>query len=154
VKDYIKTIGQISLIIKQGGQKSQFSFQNQLLNGGRRFLISNLLQRPSSTSIFLKNMLFGDGGAVNDDVKPVVPEMEQMFGVTRMKKEAVVQINPEIPTQLLLTVIVPENEGNDFALNEMALELSDGTLFSLATFPSFNKTDQMELTWLWSVFFV
>jgi len=154
MRDYIETIGQINLIIKQNDQINHLHYKNQLLNSGRRFLLSHLMPRPSSTPIFLKNILFGDGGTVDGKVRQVVPEMEQLFGVTRMKKEAVVQVNPEISTQLLLTVVVSESEGNDFTLNEMALELSDGTLFSLATFPDFNKTDKMELTWLWSIFMV
>lgn len=156
MKENIKTIGLINLHIKYAcGNYERVVFNNQLLNGGRKYLISNLLERSSPAKpVFIKNILFGDGGTANGELQQVTPERETLFGVTRMKKEVVAQINPEVPTQLLFTVIISEAEGNDFTLNEMGLELSDGTLFSLATFQDFNKTDQMELIWSWSVWFV
>lgn len=156
MKENIKTIGQINLKINHiCGKREQRTFYNQLLNGGRKYLISNLIERSPSQPIFIKNILFGNGGTTNgDDLQQVSPERETLFGVTKLKKQVVAQVNPDIPTQLLFTVVISEAEGNDFTLNEMGLELSDGTLFSLATFQDFNKTDQMELIWSWSVWFV
>jgi hypothetical protein len=147
----ISTIGRISLLVNK---VEKFTFKNQLLNPGRRFLLSNLIPRPSSSPIFIKSILFADGGTHNNEVRMVEPEMEHPFGVIRMRKEVISQVNPEVPTEALFSVTVGENEGNDFTLNEMGLELSNGDLFSLATFPDFNKTSQMALDWSWSVCFV
>jgi hypothetical protein len=63
------------------------------------------------------------------------------------------QIDPESPIAIF-TVIIGEEEGNDFTINEMGLELSDESLFSLSTFADFNKTDQMEITWSWNISFL
>ena len=99
-------------------------------------------------------MLFGDSGTTNGRPKEISPSQDKLFGVTRIKKPVIAQIDPEMPTQVIFSVIIADNEGNNFPLNEMGLELSDGTLFNLSTFADLNKTDQMEIAWSWFVCFV
>jgi len=128
-------------------------FKNQVLNKGKNFLAKCLLGE-SKDNIYVANILFGDGGTVNGIPKEVHPSIEHLNGVIRIKKSVVSQIDPESPAQAIFTVIVGEEEGNDFTMNEMGLELSDGSLFSLSTFADFNKTDQMEVTWGWNINFL
>jgi len=143
--------GFIQAIIKRKYQKPEIlRFKNQVLNKGKSFLARCLIEENKNT-VYIANMLFGDGGAVNGVPKEVSPSAEHLNGVTRIKKKVISQIDPEFPTQAIFTVIIGEEEGNDFTINEMGLELSDESLFSLSTFADFNKTDQMEITWSWSI---
>jgi hypothetical protein len=128
-------------------------YKNQVLNKGKSFLARCLLEENKNT-VHVANMLFGDGGTVNGTPKEISPSVEHLSGVTRIKKPVVSQIDPESPIQAIFTVIIGEEEGNDFTMNEMGLELSDESLFSLSTFADFNKTDQMEITWSWSIAFM
>ena len=128
-------------------------FKNQVLNKGKSFLARCLLEEYKGT-LYIANMLFGDGGTVNGTPKDVSPSVESLNGVTRIKKSVISQIDPESPMEAIFTVIIGEEEGNDFTINEMGLELSDGSLFSLSTFADFNKTDQMEVAWGWNIAFM
>lgn len=146
--------GYIQAKIKYKNDKIEIlRFKNQVLNKGKSFLARCLLEENKNT-VHVANMLFGDGGAVNGMPKEVSPSVEHLSGVTRIKKAVVSQIDPESPMQAIFTVIIGEEEGNDFTMNEMGLELSDESLFSLSTFADFNKTDQMEVTWSWSIAFM
>jgi len=146
--------GYIQARIKYKNDKIEIlRFKNQVLNNGKSFLARCLLEENKST-VHVANMLFGDGGTVNGNPKEVSPSAQHLNGVTRIKKSVVSQIDPESPMQAIFTVIIGEEEGNDFTMNEMGLELSDESLFSLSTFADFNKTDQMEITWSWSIAFM
>ena len=126
-------------------------FNNQTLNSGKEFLCRCLLEK---SPLFISDMRFGDGGTEDGTPKEVTPFQETLSGVTRIKKPVVSQIDSEVSTQAIFTIIIGENECNGNVLNEMALELSDGKLFSLSTFADLNKTDDMEITWSWFVCFV
>ena len=122
-------------------------FNNQVLNGGKELLAKCLLE--GSPRLHIAYMLFGDGGTVGGLPKEVSPSQDKLNGITRIKKPVIAQLDADIPTQVIFSVVVDDNDGNDSPLNEMGLELSDGTLFSLSTFADLNKTDQMEMSWSW-----
>lgn len=152
--DVIKPKGFIKAKIKfkTTGETKTIEFHNMVLNGGKEFLAKCLLEGSKPV---IGNILFGDGGAEdNGQPKEVSPSRDKLHGVTRVKKPVVGQIDPETPTQVIFSVVINEEEGNEFPLNEMGLELSDGTLFSLSTFANLNKDDQMEISYWWFVSFV
>jgi hypothetical protein len=152
--DVIKLKGFIEAKIthKNTDRIDVIKFNNSVLTGGKTYLARCLLEEP--TKLHVAHMLFGDGGTTNGNPKEVSPFQDKLFGVTRIKKPVIAQVDHEMPTQVIFSVIVTDNEGNDFPLNEMGLELSDGTLFNLSTFADLNKTDQMEIAWSWFVCFV
>jgi len=154
MRDLVESKGFIKAKIthKDTGKTELIQFNNTILDGGKAFLAKCLLEEYPK--LHIKHMLFGDGGTVDGEPREVSPMQDKLNGVTRVKKTVVATIDSEMPTQLIFSVIIGENEGNNFPLNEMALELSDGTLFNLATFSDLNKTDQMEISWSWFVCFV
>ena len=151
--ELVKSKGYIQARIRyKTGEIETIQFNNAILNHGKEYLARCLLEEPSK--LHITHMIFGDGGTVNGQPKEISPMQEALHGVTRIKKPVVAQVDPEMPTQLIFSVVITENEGNNFPLNEMALLLSDGTLFNLSTFYDLNKTDQMEIDWSWFVCFV
>lgn len=152
--DSVKSKGYIRARItyKDTGRVENLQFDNIILNQGKEYLARCLLEEHPKLPI--KFMLFGDGGTADGQPKEISPIQQGLHGVTRIKKQVVAQVDPEMPTQIIFTVIVGEEEGNNHALNEMGLQLSDGTLFNLSTFSDLNKTDQMEIVWSWFVCFV
>jgi hypothetical protein len=152
MSEVITAKGFIKATIKYQDRVEELVFKNLVLNSGKEVLANNLLETDSKP--FVKNIIFGDGGSVNGTPKEVQPTQEGVNGVVRIKKSVVAQLDPENPTQAMFTVVLNENEGNDFVLNEMGLELSNGKLYSLSTFADLNKTAQMEITWDWYVYYV
>jgi hypothetical protein len=152
--DVIKPKGFIRAKIRfiNTGETRIIEFHNMVLNGGKEFLAKCLLE---GSKPIIANILFGDGGTEdNGQPKEVSPSRDKLHGITRIKKSVIAQVDPETPTQVIFSIVVDENEGNEHPLNEMGLELSDGTLFSLSTFSNLNKTDQMEISYWWFVSFV
>jgi hypothetical protein len=153
MKDLVKSRGYIQAKIKYtDGRIEVIQFDNTILDSGKEYLARCLLEEYPKLSI--QYMIFGDGGTQNGEPKEISPMQESLFGVTRVKKTVVAQVDPEMSKQVIFSVVIGEDEGNNFSLNEMALVLSDGTLFNLSTFSDLNKTDQMEIAWSWFVCFV
>lgn len=150
MKDTIQPKGFIKVKIhfKDTGKEEWFQFNNMVLDGGKIFLTKCLLENSKLT---ISNMIFGDGGISNGKPKEVMPNRDKLHGIVRIKKPVVSQIDPETPTQAIFSVVIPEDEGNEYPLNEMGLELSDGTLFSLSTFGNLDKNENMEVSYWWFV---
>ena len=148
----IKGFIQAKIKYKDTGKIETLKFNNQVLIHGRMFLANSLLE--SDKKLWIANMLFGDGGSTKDGPKEVMAMQDKLNGVVRLRKPVVAQIDPEIPTQVIFSIIIGEEECNGCVLNEMGLELNNESLFSLSTFSDLNKTDQMEIAWSWFVCFI
>ncbi len=148
MNEFIEARGFVKLKIKYKDRVEFLEFKNKVLNSGKEYMASCLLE--STEKPYIANIIFGDGGAEGE----IKPSQEGLIGVTRIKKQVVSQINPENPTQVIFTVIIAENEGNGIKINEMGLELSNGKLYSLVTFNDLDKTDDMELEWSWHAYFI
>jgi hypothetical protein len=155
MKELIQAKGYIQAKIKYKDSRIQIlKFKNNVLDSGKSFLAACLLEKHVSP-LYVKSMLFADGGTVNGVVKEVITSSTTVSGTTRLKKDVIAQIDPELPTQAIFSAVIGYEEGNDFKLSEMALLLSDGeTIFSLSNFADLTKTNQMEIAWSWFVYFV
>ncbi len=150
----IKTIGTIKRIIEyRDGRKEVYCFNNAALTTGKSVFaltLANQLESPP----YITNMLFGDGGTQNQKLQEVRSNRQRMFGITRVSKPVVVHVDPESPTQVEFTAVIEYQEATDQVLNEMALELSNGDLFSMAVFQDLHKTDDMRVSWTWALSFI
>ncbi len=152
MKDFITARGFIDVHIRwKNGNTFTVRYNNHIIDSGRNFLAGSLLKE---TGPYIVNMLFGDGGTQDGVPKEINPAQDKMNGVVRLRKPVIAQLDPEMPNQVIFTVVLGENEGNDFTINEMALEMSDERLFNLSTFPNLNKTNEMEITYCWCVCFI
>jgi len=137
------------------GKKENIEFKNTILRKGREALAKSLANDLGDTYQFYVNrMLFGDGGTAGGSVKYVDTTRNGLFGITRASKSVISQVDPNIPSQVVFTAVLGFNDANGYALNEMALQMANGDLYSMATFLDLNKTDQMQITWNWRISFV
>jgi hypothetical protein len=143
--------GEISVKIDYfDGRPSEYrTFKNTILDSARKLWANFLAKHESDT--FISTMVFGDGGTHQSVKKQVKPEMTGLFGVTRVSKPVIAQIDPENPKHVIFTAVVGKEDGNGHALNEMGLKLNTGDLYSLVTFMDLNKTDQFQLTYHWNI---
>jgi len=139
----------IGLVQKKGNNKIEvIETKNALLNKGRVALTKSIL---GEEKLYITSMVFGDGGFDHEvgKKKSVDRERNSLFGLTKVEKSVVAQIDPEVPWRGIFSVVIGFDDGNDSFLNEMALKLNNGDLYSMATFPNLGKTDQMQIIWRW-----
>lgn len=141
--------GIIATIIYNNEPVEVVRFPNAVLNTGKALLANYLVEKREL--VYVSQMVFGDGGYSQGSKKTITPDRNSLFGITRVKKEVVGQIDPNLPTQAIFTAVIGNQEANGQILNEMALVLNNGDLFSMSTFPDLNKTDQMQIVWNWRI---
>jgi hypothetical protein len=136
------------------GSEQFFNFQNTILMKGRGALAKSLANEIDTTySFFISRMLFGDGGTSGGSLKFVNAGRNGLFGTTRANKNVISSINAENEAQVILTSVLTYNDANGYALNEMALQMDTGDLYSMVTFPDMTKTDRMQITYNWYIDF-
>jgi hypothetical protein len=148
--------GDVDLIIdyKNGKQETKY-IRNTILRNGRRSLAKALAnQIGAEFDFYITRMLFGDGGT-NEGVKKYVnADRGGLFGVTRLSKPVLATIDPTIPTQAIFTTVITFDEAVGVVLSEMALQMANGDLYSMTTFPDLTKTEEMQITFNWRLNFV
>jgi len=156
MKDSQKVRGDVEMVVGYAdGAAETVEFRNAILKKGREALALSLANRIGSDfDFFVNRMLFGDGGAMGGVPKVVQPDRNGLFGTTRVSKPVVANIDVNNESQVIFTSVVGFNEGNGFNLNEMALQMQNGDLYSMATFPGISKTQQMQLTFNWRISFL
>ena len=154
--DITKPLGGIIATIEYKDKPQEvYRFPNTVLNKGREILAKFLVNQNSQKVVFVKNMLFGDGGMDMQEKKRVVTtDRNALYGITRVSKPVIAQIDPLVLSQAIFTAVITFEEANGISLNEMALQLNNEDLFSMATFPNLGKTDQMQITFNWRLSFV
>lgn len=134
------------------GRSEKFDFKNTILRGGRRALALGLAnQIGDSFEFFVTRMMFGDGGTFGGVKKFVNADRNGLFGVTRLSKPVIANIDINVPTQVIFTSVITFDEAIGVVLNEMALQMANGDLYSMVTFPDLSKTEEMQITWNWHI---
>lgn len=154
--DILKCIGDVDIITRRkNGNEDMKSVHNTVLLTGRRVLAKTLANDiGSSFEFYVTHMIFGDGGTQSGVKKHVDAGREGLFGTTRLSKPAISTIDNSIPTQVIFTTVVAFDEVVGVTLNEMALQMANGDLYSMVTFPDLNKTSDMQITFNWRVNFI
>lgn len=156
MKEFLTCKGDIQAVIEnKNGSLDVIEFRNTILKTGRSALAFSLANRIGGDfDFFVSRMIFGDGGT-NGSVPKIVPvERNGLFGSKIVDKPVVANIDSSNDSQVIFTSVVSFNEGNGFNLNEMALVLQTGDLYSMATFPGVSKTPQMQITFNWKCSFI
>lgn len=156
MKEGLECRGDVEVLVEySSGAIENLSFRNTILRKGREALAMSLANRIGDDfEFFISRMLFGDGGVSGTSPKTVPTDRNGLFGTTRVSKPVVANIDPNNASQVVLTSVVSFDEGNGFSLNEMALQMNSGDLYSMATFPGITKTQQMQVTWNWRLSFI
>jgi len=144
-------------IIKEwkDGRKEITEVSNTVLLTGRRAMTKALANAiGDSFQFFITKMDFGDEGTTGSGVKKFVNAgREGLFGVVRVSKPVLANIDNSLPTQAIFTSVLTFDEAN-ITLNEMALRMANGELYSMTTFPDLNKTTDMQITFNWRLNFI
>jgi hypothetical protein len=151
--DDYKSVGAVERIIEyKDGRREVENVRNTILKHGRMaFALSLANQIGDSFDFYITRMLFGDGGTANGAKKYVNSDRNGLFGVTRLSKPILANIDANVRTQVIFTSVIKYDEAVGVTLNEMALQMSSGDLFSMTTFPDLTKTEEMQITFNWRI---
>lgn len=157
IVDDILSKGTVKMIVQnlEGEIIDQKIFNNAVLRTGREAMAASLANKygPSYEN-YVSHMIFGDGGQDGEDLKYVDSTRNGLFGVTRVSKSVVSVIDSTNKYQVTFNAVLSYEDGNGYVLNEMALQLENGDLFSMATFGGISKTSSMQITWQWAISFL
>ncbi len=157
ISDDIHSKGTVTMTVQdlEGNIIKQEVFKNAVLKTGREAMAASLANKyGASFENYVSYMIFGDGGQDGEDLKYVDSSRTGLFGVTRASKSVVSVIDSTNRFQVTFTAILSYEDGNGYTLNEMALQLESGDLFSMATFGGISKTSSMQITWQWAISFL
>ncbi len=156
IKDEITPQGEVEMIIETLGEKRKVvNFKNSVLNLGRQALASCLANNiGESFNFYVNRMMFGDGGTSGGVPKYVNTSRNGLFGTTRASKGVIATLDANNPGVVIFTTVLSYTDAVGYTLNEMALRMNNGDLYSMATFPDLNKTAIMQITWNWRASFV
>lgn len=151
--------GEVQAIIDyKDGRREIIDYEkipNTILRTGRTAVAKTLANKIGTTfSFYVTRMLFGDGGTQNGVKKYVDTGRNGLFGTTRLSKPVISTIDPNTPTQVIFTSVITFDDIVGVVISEMGLQMSNGDLYSMTTFPDLTKTAEMQITWNWRLNFV
>lgn len=151
-----RTIGDVDICIDyKSGERKLIDVHNTVLTTGRLALVQSLSNQIGDTyEFYITRMIFGSEGTVGGVKKVVDAGREGLFGVTQLSKPALSNIDSSIATQAIFTSVIAFDEVVGLTLNEMALQMKNGDLYSMTTFPDLNKTADMQITFNWRLNFI
>ncbi len=153
----IKSIGEIDCFIEynDGRLPEHIHMPNTVLKTGRTALAKTLSNDIEDVfDFYISRMIFGSSGTAGGVPKFVNESRTGLFGVTVLSKPVIASSVDGSSTTVSFTSVVAYGEGNGIALNEMALQLANGDLYSMRTFPDLNKTSNMQLIFVWQINFI
>jgi phage-related tail fiber protein len=155
--DTIRLKGEVELLKTwKNGKEERIIFPNAILQKGREALAASLANEYGTNyDFFITRMLFGDGGTSADgQPRHVDSHRNGLFGTTVVNKPVISTIDPNNASQVVFTSVITYDEGNGYVLNEMALQMNTGDLYSMTTFGGVTKSSIMQMTWTWRLSFV
>lgn len=156
-KSGLKTRGDVQMIIDHdSGEREIIEFPNTVLNKGREAIAASLANNFGGTySYYINRMIFGNAGVASGNLKYVDAGRNGLFCGTPISSKPVISaVDPDIQSQVVYTSILSNSDAVGETLNEMALQMGTGDLYSMVTFPNLTKTGTMVITWNWRLSFV
>jgi hypothetical protein len=156
IEDGLKIKGDVQLLVNyKNGKQDVIEFPNTVLRNGRRAMTLVLAnQIGSGLTFYISRMVFGDGGTQDGVKKYVNYDRSGLFGTTRLVKPVLASVDPTVLTQVIFTSVITFEEAIGITLNEMALQMANGELYSMTTFPDLGKTEEMQLVFNWRINFI
>jgi hypothetical protein len=137
------------------GEITKIERKNTVLRTGRLALVKVVTNELGSySSLYINRIIFGNGGTSGGQPKFVDVNRTGLFGATVLDKTVISSIDPTNSTQAIFSTVVTYSDANGYTLNEMALVLNDGTLYSMATFGDIAKTSSMQITFNWRINYI
>ena len=158
IEDSQKCVGTIERIIeyKDGRETEIDVIHNTVLKTGKAALAKCLANQVGAQfEFFINRMLFGDNGTVaSGEPKAVQSDRPGLYGQVVDRKPVIASIDAATsPTQVVFTSVLTFDDANT-TISEVAIQMYNQELYSMATFADLTKDSNMQITWNWRLTFV
>lgn len=156
INSEVKVVGTIDLEIQYAdGTKELKHYKNAVLQKGREALAASIANQYGDTyEYYITHMLFGNGGTEGGVPKYVSIARNGLFGITLLSKPVMCVIDPNFPSQVVFNSVVTFDEAIGETINELALQMHNGDIYSMSTMGDISKSGAMQLSWAWRVSFI
>lgn len=155
MNDQIKCKGHVTAVIDyaDGRPSETIDFHNTVLRAGRRALASLVVNDVGDTfEYYVNRMLFGNAGLSASKPKYVDESRNGLFcGTPVVSKPVAAMVDPNQLDRAIFVSVLTYDDGNGEDINELALQMANGDLYSMATFGGFSKTSIMQVTMYWAL---
>ena len=153
VSDCIKMRGDVDIIIDNiYGNREFFSVKNAILTTAKNPHANALCNEIGQTyQYYISDMIFGTNGTLSGAPKVVEASRTGLFGATLISKSVISTVNSQALNQAIFTAVVGFDEGNGNVINEMALVMKNGDLYSMVTLGGISKDSTIQVTFNWRI---
>ena len=154
-KSYIYPKGYIDIIVEnmESGKIIHRERQNTVLLTGRSALARGLANEFTGTfEFYVNSMVFGTSGEDANVPRKVDPGRESLYSSSEAAEVSVTKDwSADYPDRSTFTGKLLTTHAVGLTLNEAALKLANGDLFSMVTFGGLSKTNQLQFTLNWTI---
>ena len=156
LEECLKPKGEVEIIIDyDDGHREIINKKNAVVRKAKEAHVLGLVnQIGDSWDYYIDKMLFGTNGTLSGVPKVVEDTRNGLFGTTLLSKSVASIVNPSVATQAIFSTVVTFSEGNGSTLNEMALQMKNGDIYSMITLAGIAKTSSVQITFNWRLSFV
>lgn len=154
--EYLKPEGLVEIIITYAnGDQETVLGRNAVVRKAKEAHVLGLVNQIGDYwDFYIDKMLCGTNGTLGGVPKVVEDTRNGLFGTTLLSKSVASLVNPQVPTQAIFTTVITFAEGNGSTINELALQMKNGDLYSMITMPGIAKTSSAQLTINWRLSFI
>lgn len=154
--DVIRQYGEVDVTIQnKNGIENTFTIKNAILTNAKNAHANAVCNNIGQTyQYYISNMIFGTNGTLNGSPKVVETSRSGLFGSTLVNKQVMSTINPQMSNQGIFTAVIGFDEGNGSIINEMALMMKNGELYSMVTLGGISKDSTIQIIFNWRISFV
>lgn len=151
IEHNLTTKGRVECIVNyKDGNTTKTSTHNTVLRNGKIAIANGLAREINDPfDFYIDEMIFGTNGTSGGTPKFVEESRSGLFSSILLSKSVISSIDAAAPTTAIFTAVVGYDEAVGSDLNEMALVMANGDLYSMTTFPDLGKTSDMQLTFNW-----
>ena len=151
--DNQKICGEVLITIDyENGEQKTMLYKNAVVKTAKEASVLGLVnQIGDSWQFYIDKMIFGTNGTSGSTPKVVEDSRNGLFGTTLLSKSVSSTINASSSTQAIFTTVIAFSEGNGSTINEMALVMKDGNLYSMMTFTGIAKTSAQQIIINWKI---
>jgi hypothetical protein len=153
VNENIYQRGDVEIIVDhKDGRQESFWARNAILTTAKNAQAKTLTNDIGQVfQYYIDRMIFGTNGTLSGAPKVVEASRTGLFGSTLVSKPVMSTVNPQMLNQAIFTVVMGFDEGNGSIINEMALVMKDGNLYSMVTLGGISKNSTIQITFNWRV---
>jgi hypothetical protein len=155
LSETIKAQGYVEIIVQDSvtGEIIKVEKKNTVLVSGKATLARLLANDVSG--VYVQNMIFGQGGEDGNVPKVVDSGRTSLFSFISGTSTTVSSgWTSDYPTRATFSATLNSSTANGSVINEAALELSNGDLFSMITFGGLTKTSSLNFTLNWNLLII